>query len=374
MKKNVIIILIDGGRVDYAETSKIFKTLENLSIFFPQTITYAPYTNAACHALISGSYGNRNGTYSYWHSSKFKNQYFKTLMDYLKELNYFTYFDGHSDLILPQKNFDEYTIHDENKVDLISSHTKLLEKIATKKNSFLYLHYSKIHTGIKNDVLIPYNNFSKDYFENIEKNKERYSKLFDEAGNYLQSMLDKIRSLQLDKNSIILILSDHGISVGEKFGERAYGTFCYDYTIKTFAYLLIPDMNAQKISQQIRQIDFFPTILDLLGITLDKSFSEIDGMSLLPLINHQHMQENIAYSETANPLKDMMPPKSPNTKSVRTSNWKLILNEYNDSKELYNISKDPSEQTNLIGKNLDIESNLWNEFLKIQEKSVIKKN
>ena len=37
-------------------------------------------------------------------------------------------------------------------------------------------------------------------------------------------------------------MSDHGISVGEKLGERAYGAFCYDYTLRTFAYFMFPDI------------------------------------------------------------------------------------------------------------------------------------
>ena len=76
-KKNVIIICIDGGRLDWARNSSILKKFSENSVFFSQSITYAPYTNSSIHALISGSYGNRNGCYSYWHSSRFKNQYFK---------------------------------------------------------------------------------------------------------------------------------------------------------------------------------------------------------------------------------------------------------------------------------------------------------
>ena len=375
MKKNVIVILIDGGRVDFAKKSESFLKLQKNSIFFPNSITYAPYTNAAMHAFISGSYGNRNGTYSYWHSSKFKSDNFKTLTDYLKELDYHTCFDGHSDLILPRKNFDEYFVHDENETNLIDTHKQLINKMKAEnqngKNFFLYLHYSKIHTGLKNEVLIPYDNFSMDYFNNIEKNNNRYSILFENASLYLEKLFELIQLLELDKNSIILVLSDHGVSIGEKIGERAYGAFCYDYTIKTFSYIQIPGIKPDVILKQVRHIDFLPTILDILEIPKDKSFSEIDGKSLLPLINKQDYTESIAFSETGNPLKEKRPPKIPNIKSVRTSDWKLILNEYNNSKELYNISNDPLEEENLIDQKLEIELDLWNEFLKIQEKSLV---
>jgi len=375
LKKNVIVILIDGARLDYTKNSIIFNKLKTKSVYFTQNITYAPYTNAAMHAFISGCYGNRNGTYSYWHSDEFKNDKFKTLTNYLKDEGYFTCFDGHSDLILPKLGFDEYHIHDENTTNLINSHNELLEKMKThnenRENFFLYLHYSQIHAGIMNEVLKVYTNFSREYFDNRDLNEKRYTGFFKAAENYLQSILDKINSLQLDKNSVILVMSDHGISIGEKFGEKAYGAFCYDYTIKTFAYLLDNGLQPKEINTQVRTVDFMPTILDYIGVKLDDSFAELDGESLLSLIKNEKKSENIAYSETGNPLKSKAPPKSPNTKCVRTSQWKLIVNEYNNTKELYDLKSDPDEEKNLINKKIDIEEILWKEFLKIQQRSEI---
>ena len=161
-------------------------------------------------------------------------------------------------------------------------------------------------------------------------------------------------------------MSDHGISVGEKVGERAYGAFCYDYTLRTFAYLLTHSFPPLEITQQVRTIDFMPSILELLNLPLDKNYSELDGESLLPLIKGDKVSEKIAYSETGNPLGEKRPPKIPNTKSVRTSKWKLIVNEHNNSKELYDLENDPDENTNLINTNLKIQETLCDKFLEIQ--------
>ena len=166
-------------------------------------------------------------------------------------------------------------------------------------------------------------------------------------------------------------MSDHGISVGERFGERAYGAFCYDYTIKTFAYFIYPDINPIEITQQVRTIDFMSTILDYLKIEQDKNYENPDGESLLLLINGKLLKEKTAYSETGNPLEDKKPPKEPNTKSVRTSKWKLIINEYNNTKELYDLENDPDEKNNVIGKYTDVERSLLNEFLRIQNTETI---
>ena len=165
-----------------------------------------------------------------------------------------------------------------------------------------------------------------------------------------------------------LCISDHGISLGEKFGERAYGAFCYDYTIKTFSYYISNIARNKEIITQVRHIDILPTILEQLKIKIDSDFKSLDGISLLPLIRGELFEEKIAYTETANPLHEKSPPKEPNTKSVRTSKWKLISNDYNNSMELYNLEKDPHELENLIGKSFSIETKLKQELNELQKR------
>ena len=373
-KQNVIIVMIDGGRLDFATNSKVFTKLKNQSAFFSQSITYAPHTIAAMHAVFSGSYGSRTGTNSYWSTFQFKKNKFKTLTEYLKDFNYYTHADVINRLVIPKQGFDKYVIHDEENDVLLERHIDLIHEMNAlskkQENFFLYLHYSNIHTGIMNEVLKVYDNFSKDFFSNKKLNQERYTKLFNGAENYLEAILNEIFHLGLNKNSIVLVMSDHGISIGEKIGERAYGAFCYDYTLRTFAYFIIPGISSREINQQVRTIDFMPTILDYLQIALDNNYEKVDGTSLMPLIQGVSIPEQIAYSETGNPFNKKKPPKEPNTKSVRTSKWKLILNQHNDSKELYNLESDPNEEKNLFGTGEKIESFLWEKLQKLAKVSI----
>ena len=363
MKKNVIILMIDGARLDYTLKSSIFNSLKQRYVFLSQPITYGPHTIAAMHAVFSGTYGTRTGTNSYWSTYRFKKDKFKTISQYLHDENYYTMADVVNELVIPKQGLDKFLIHDEMKDDLTQRHKSFLEQMKSKndqdQNFFLYLQYSNIHTGIMNEVLKVYNNFSKEYFEDREKNEQRYASLFKNAEKYVSEMLQKINELGFLENSIILVMSDHGISVGEKVGERAYGAFCYDYTLRTFAYFLTQDISPIEISQQVRTVDFMPTILDYVEIPIDKNYESIDGESLMPLIKGEKIPEKIAYSEAGNPLQDTRPPKEPNTKSVRTSRWKLILNEYDDTRELYDLFNNPSENENLSGTGLEIEDILF---------------
>jgi len=366
--------MIDGGRHDFSQKSNIFNSLAKNSVYFSQPITYGPHTIAAMHAVFSGCYGTRTGTNSYWSTFQFKKHNFKTISEYLHEKNYYTKADVVNELVIPKQGLDEFLIHNELEDDLTIRHKSFLDEMKLKnesdQNFFLYLQYSNIHTGIMNEVLKVYNNFSPEFFDNRAKNEQRYAELFKNAENYLSEIFQKIKELKFDENSVILVMADHGISVGEKVGERAYGAFCYDYTLKTFAYFSLPGISPKEISQQIRMIDYMPTILDYLEIPLDSNFESIDGESLMPLIYGKNISEKLAYSETGNPLQDTKPPKEPNTKSVRTSQWKFILNEYDNSRELYDLISDPHEETDLSGTGLDIEQILYEklEILKTGKK------
>ena len=364
--------MIDGGRVDRTYKSSVFQNIKNKSVCLSQPITYGPHTIAAMHAVFSGTYGTRTGTNSYWSTYKFKKDKFKTITEYLHEEDYFTLADIVNNLVIPKQGFDEFNIHEEEKDDLTSKHIEYFKKMKTKNDEgqkfFLYLQYSNIHTGIMNEVLKVYDNFSTQFFNNRLKNNQMYDQLFSKAEEYLESIMKTIYDLELEKNSIILIMSDHGISTGEKIGERAYGAFCYDYTLRTFAYFLFPDLSSKEISQQVRTIDYMPTILDYLRISFDSNYEKIDGESLLQLFNDGNIPEKFAYSETGNPLNEKAPPKEPNTHSIRTSNWKLIYNAYNNTKELYDLKNDPKEIKNLIENNLEIEKKLWEKLLEIKNK------
>src|SRR3989344_5374552 len=173
--------------------------------------------------------------------------------------------------------------------------------------------------------------------------------------------------LFLDYDTIVVIYCDHGSSVGDRIGEKVYGSYLYDYTIKCFAYFIGSGIPKNlEIKQVVRNIDIMPTILDILGIKEKSGYKPIQGKSLMPIINGKQ-DERIAYSETGGLGGPTPSPEVHNVQAVRTNEWKLIYNKTNKKREFYHLTEDKEEKNNLAGKGLGIEEQLWNEIRKLDE-------
>lgn len=365
---NILLIMLDGVRADAIDLAPYLKELKKDALFFPNLITYAPYTLGSLHALFSGIYGNVNGVNGYYKSYSFDKEHCFTLAQYLSENGYYTEADVINEDLIPKQGFSKVRVHDEFSSDLTKRHPEILLQIRDKQPFFLFLDYNQVHTNLVKNIIKKYTDFDKEYFENREKNFSNYIELVKKSGDYLKLMLEKLKELNLYNDTIIVVFSDHGCSTGDKFGEKVYGVYLYDYTIRTFLYLIGKSLPKDKqVTNQIRMLDILPTVLDILKIPVKKGYKNIHGESLLKILGNAK-DERIAYAETGGLGGPTPSPEMHNVKCIRTNKWKLIYNMANKKKELYNLEDDKNEETNLIGKGIDIENYLWGEMLKLEEK------
>ena len=111
----------------------------------------------------------------------------------------------------------------------------------------------------------------------------------------------------------------------------------------------------KKISHLIRQIDIFPTIVDLLGISAK---NEPDGVSLVPLLEGKTMEESPVYMEST----PLIQKKSNDVIGIRTSNYKYFRDS-NDPKKrihLYDLINDPLEEKNVSANHPEVISEMEN--------------
>lgn len=168
--------------------------------------------------------------------------------------------------------------------------------------------------------------------------------------------VERLRELDLLDDTLIVITADHA----EELLERGHvgHTSCnlkgtlYDECLKVPLIMRWPQglPQGRVVSQQISQIDFMPTLLDLMGVPCDVP---LDGQSLLPLIRGEvDSFRPEAYAETMPAGWQALQGDERRIWCVRTVDWKLILNwdraTDEESWELYHLAADPGERHNVI--------------------------
>jgi choline-sulfatase len=178
----------------------------------------------------------------------------------------------------------------------------------------------------------------------------------DFAVGHLIASLKKAGSYQ---NTIIVVVGDHGEGLGEH-GEETHGLFLYDSTLHVplIFKLAHAAQRATVIDAQVRTTDILPTILSL---TNTAAPAELNGESLVPLIEAQTKTGHALFAETDYPLRFGWAP----LRALRADNMKLIEA---PRQELYNLKSDPPELKNLYAPDNAQLQNLRTEMAKWKAK------
>jgi len=179
-----------------------------------------------------------------------------------------------------------------------------------------------------------------------EEDYKFWRAIYDEKIYYEDQKFGKFwqefKTLGLDKNTILVILADHGTEFGEH-QRFDHGMTLYDELLNVPLIIKFPSSIEGIIKDQVRAIDLMPTLIELTGLKIDeKTKNQMKGKSLIPLMTRQEKIGRNAFSET-----DYR--NYTHKKSLRTTDgWKFIYTFENDEKELYNLQEDPKETKNLI--------------------------
>lgn len=349
-------------RVDVLDKVNYYQKLKEDAVFFDNLITYAPYTIASIHSMHSGMDGNRNGVNGYYNAAKFDSKNCFTLAQYLKDEGYHTEADIIEEGVISPNGFDKLRVYGRGDTDLTERHLEILNRIKDKGPFFLFLDFEHILPLMQKNVTKERSDLDKSYFNEKANNLKHYTKFVEQSAEYLDAVLTKLKELSLYEDSLIFIFSDHGCSVGDKFGEKLYGVYLYDYTLRCFLYIIEKNLPKNiQVKALVRSIDLLPTLLDILKIPTKEGYKEIQGKSFLPFL-YGNAEERSAYSETGGLGGPNPSPEIHNVRSLRTNEWKLIFNKTTKKRELYHIEEDGEEKNNLAGTGLEIEDELWDEM------------
>ncbi|MEK7355320.1 MAG: sulfatase-like hydrolase/transferase, partial [Bdellovibrionota bacterium] len=182
-------------------------------------------------------------------------------------------------------------------------------------------------------------------------------------------LLDEIKNLKLDLNTMIIVTSDHGQEFGEHDCHGCHGHSVYDEILRVPMIVKIPGAPGRDLASPVSTMDIVPTVLRALGLPASPA---IDG-SALPLVDPSESIERafVATSpgkdETSPVEEDLLakidkgdvtfgllkpsvasgfhPIRTFQTglRSVRSGQYKLVVDHFSGRLRLYDLKKDPGE-------------------------------
>lgn len=191
-----------------------------------------------------------------------------------------------------------------------------------------------------------------------------YAGLVEQMDDAVGHVLMTLEELGLDKNTVIIFVSDHGgVSSGDAFATsnlplRGGKGYQWEGGIKIPYFISAPFIKSGSTDVVVTGADLYPTILEMAGIPA-KPNEQIDGVSLVTIFNGGDIEPRSLiwhYPHYGNQGGD------PNS-IIRKGDWKLIHYWEDDHDELYNLNSDPYEGNDLAVSEKEKVSLLRNELM-----------
>ena len=148
-------------------------------------------------------------------------------------------------------------------------------------------------------------------------------------------LIEYLRKTGLYDKTIIVFSSDHGEEFNEHGWVGWHSHSLYDELLRVPLLIKFPTQlfAGTKISQQVRNIDMLPTVLDVLGVS---ALSTFQGRTLMRLVQGKDDSKIPTYAISQKDGRGRTVPTS-----VRTTEWKLT------NKRLFDLKQDPREKKNV---------------------------
>ena len=399
MKPNIVFLTLDGLRADKftgetktAVTPNLDKLLKE-GTYFNQSISCADGTILALNAMLSGKFPFRTGT-----RAKEVQMDSSNYIHTLKNNGYHIY--G----VIPDLTIlSRFRFNFENSINSFKgtppnierlwegTGQKILNLFETKKMKepwFCYIHPNDLH----NPVIVP-EEYNDEKFGN-----NKYEKVLSSIDKWVG---DIVKHIDMDK-TIIVITADHGsiipegdleyvdfepefktgLNVGKKLMPHSthkigakmvvglrnkirdtrlkkanegltpyqirsrlphFRLSLFDEVIRIPLLFIGKNIPSDKqISQQVSNVDIFPTILDILELSDNL---QRDGRSLVPYFMDDNMEEREVYLHTIPYVEKSMDDKV----GIRTSKYKYFryARGFSENVNLYDLNQDPQENNNI---------------------------
>lgn len=219
---------------------------------------------------------------------------------------------------------------------------------------FLNLWYYSVHTPLEapeDDI---------EYFRNkltpeLKHRNPAYAAMVKAVDYNVGRLLKKLEKEKIAENTVVFLLSDNGGYINkykdqvvtDNYPLRSGKGSLYEGGIRIPTIVALPHSSFKgKIDIPVSTIDYFPTIMDLIGV---KDYPGIDGKSFLPLLKGEKSE-----ALQTRPMYWHYPHYYPTTapvSAIRDGNWKMLEYLGDERLELYDLSADSGESKNVVKEN-----------------------
>lgn len=184
-----------------------------------------------------------------------------------------------------------------------------------------------------------------------------YGGLVEQMDDAVGVVLNGLKELGLDENTIVIFTSDNGgVAAGDAFSTsnlplRAGKGYQFEGGIREPYFIKVPGLTKgrEKCSTPVSGTDFYPTILELAGLDL-KPEEHSDGLSLVPLLKGETIAQRPLIWHYPHYGNQGGEPSS----IIREGDWKLIHYYEDGHEELYNLKTDLEEKTDVSSVNIEL--------------------
>lgn len=150
-------------------------------------------------------------------------------------------------------------------------------------------------------------------------------------------LLDALEKLEMDENTVVCLIGDHGWQLGEHSLWAKHSNF--DMALNSTLIVKAPGIKGAKRSQALVEfVDLYPSFCDLAGLDAPK---HLEGKSFVPVLNNPDRKwKDVVYSKMGNGWTAI-------TQQYTYTEW---LNKKGEvgGRMLFDHDKDPNENKNVV--------------------------
>lgn len=351
-RPSILLLTLDTTRPDHlqpygvegAETPTL-SALADRGIVFDNAMAVAPLTAPAHATLLTGLYPSRHGVRN--NLTHYLPTEIPTLAEWLAARGYRTAAFVSAVVLERRYGLDQgFEDYDD---ELEASATVRMPRMITERTAeattdraldwldalgpdesfFLWVHYYDPH--------LPYSPPTPW--------AERFAgRPYDGEIAYMDSQIGRLlrHPRTTGEDVAVFAIGDHGEGLGEH-GEKAHGLLVYDSTLHIPWIMRLPGgPSGARIATPISQVDLVPTIAEMVTVVSDTDFEELEGRSLLPLLDGDDWtSERLLFAESEVPFLTYGWAR---LRAARQGETKYIDA---PEEELYDLAADPHETSNL---------------------------